>query len=235
MWSGTRQPACLADDVQGEQTDFTQWYLQPADAGAFENLWYDDGLDSLASGWAWEDPFGDCAFETGDGLVIHAASERSLWLLNLSAPRILRSAPKNVAIQGRCERISESIPAIGGLLMWKDEDNYLLFSWGFWGRQQVLFQGGRDGRDTVIGRGRLYDLADGGDVLLRLERTGDMVRALCSSDGERWFTVGQVAFPVDEPIQVGVCGIGDIERLIYPGAHPDGAAIRFRSFQVWEP
>ena len=119
--------------------------------------------------------------------------------------------------------------------MWKDEDNYLLFSWGFWGRQQVLFQGGRDGRDTVIGRGRLYDLADGGDVLLRLERTGDMVRALCSSDGERWFTVGQVAFAVDEPIQVGVCGIGDIERLIYPGAHPDGAAIRFRSFQVWEP
>ena len=230
---GLAQPACLADDIRWEQSDFTQWYLQPADVGVFETLRCDDGFESLSSDWVWQDPYGDCSFETGDGLEIRAASERSLWLLNMSAPRVLRPASENVAIQGRCERISDSIPAIGGLLMWKDEDNYLLFSWGFWGRQQVLYQGCRDGRDIVIGRGRLYDLADNGGVLLRLERVGDTVRALCSSDGERWFTAGQVTFAVDDPIRVGVCGIGDIERLIYPGAHPDGTAIRFSSFQVW--
>ena len=57
--------------------------------------------------------------------------------------------------------------------------------------------------------------------------------ALCSADGENWFTVGHAAFAVEDPIQVGLHAIGNIDRTIYRGAYPDGAAIRFESFQLW--
>jgi hypothetical protein len=68
---------------------------------------------------------------------------------------------------------------------------------------------------------------------LRLERVGDRVNALCSADGESWFTVGHVAFPVQDPVQVGLHAIGNIDRSVYQGAYPDGTAIRFESFQLW--
>jgi regulation of enolase protein 1 (concanavalin A-like superfamily) len=72
-----------------------------------------------------------------------------------------------------------------------------------------------------------------GRVFLRLERVGDRVNALCSADGETWFTVGHVPFPVEDPLQVGLHAIGNIDRTIYRGAYPDGTAIRFESCQLW--
>ena len=35
-------------------------------------------------------------------------------------------------------------------------------------------------------------------------------------------------------IKVGLPAIGNINRTIYRGAYPDGTAIRFESFQLWE-
>jgi hypothetical protein len=67
-----------------------------------------------------------------------------------------------------------------------------------------------------------------------LERVGARVNALCSSDEKEWFTVGHIEFPVEDPIQVGLHAIGNIDRTVYPGAYPDGTAIRFESFTVWE-
>ena len=68
---------------------------------------------------------------------------------------------------------------------------------------------------------------------LRLERIGERVRALCSSDRATWYTVGQVEFAVDDPLQVGLFAGGAIDRTIYHGAFPEGAAVRFESFQLW--
>jgi len=45
--------------------------------------------------------------------------------------------------------------------------------------------------------------------------------------------VGQIHFPTEGPLQVGLHAIGMIDRTIYPGAYPDGTAIRFESFQLW--
>jgi hypothetical protein len=72
-----------------------------------------------------------------------------------------------------------------------------------------------------------------GRVFLHLERAVDRVNALCSADGVSWFTVGHVAFPAEDPLQVGLHAIGNIDRTIYRGAYPDGTAIRFESFQLW--
>ena len=62
---------------------------------------------------------------------------------------------------------------------------------------------------------------------------GGRVNALCSADGESWFTVGQVEFLVNDPVKVGLHAIGSIDRTIYPGAYPEGTAIRFESFDLW--
>jgi hypothetical protein len=87
-------------------------------------------------------------------------------------------------------------------------------------------------RDMLIGRGRLQSDASG-RVFLRLERVSDRVNAFCSADGENWFTVGHVEFPVEDPLQVGLHAIGSIDRTVYHSAYPDGTAIRFESFQLW--
>ena len=45
-----------------------------------------------------------------------------------------------------------------------------------------------------------------------VERQGSRVRALCSADGEEWFTAGEVEFPAREGEQAGVHAIGMIDR-----------------------
>ena len=62
---------------------------------------------------------------------------------------------------------------------------------------------------------------------------GGRVNGLCSADGEAWFTVGQVEFSVEDPVEVGLHAIGNIDRTVYPGAYPEGTAIRFESFDLW--
>ena len=39
------------------------------------------------------------------------------------------------------------------------------------------------------------------------------MNALCSANGVEWFTVGGVAFPVEDPVEVGLHAIGVIDQL----------------------
>jgi regulation of enolase protein 1 (concanavalin A-like superfamily) len=208
----------------------TQWFLEPTAPLALPHQQVRDEFGaSLSSEWAWHDPLGDCSFTEGHGVEIHAANGRDLWHINWSAPRLLRPASGELAIQTVCSRATEEKPAVGGLLLWKDRQHYLHFTWGQKGARQLAFGGCIGDDDRMIGRGRLQAER----VFLRLERHGDSVHALCSADGESWFTVGQTRFPVGDTIEVGLHAIGMIERTIYPGAYPDGTAIRFERFELW--
>ena len=68
---------------------------------------------------------------------------------------------------------------------------------------------------------------------LRMERIGNQIGALCSSDGAQWFSVGQVEFPAGEELEVGLHAVGNIDRTVYHGAYQDGTEIRFESFRLW--
>jgi hypothetical protein len=203
-----------------------QWWLEPAapDTGlqtdALENL----EAEIEQGRWEWVDQYGDCAFTLVDGLVIHAANCRDLWANNLSAPRLVRPAAGDFAVQVACRVAMPDRPAIGGLLLWQDKANYLRLTWSELGADQVALAGALDNRNLVIGRGML---ANAGRVVLRLERRGDQVRALCSADGRQWYSVGQTAFPAHGTQVVGLHAIGKIDRMIYAGAYPEGTAIRF--------
>ena len=188
------------------------------------------------------DPLDDCAYKPDGGLVIHAASGRQLWHLNRSAPRLVRTLPpdiENPTFQITCEPALMDRPARGGILLWQNKDNYLWLEVGRFGMRDVAFGGCLDNRDLVIGRGRLPEGPEPGwtmgePVTLRFEVTSDRVDALCTLDEERWFSVGHATFPFDETMQVGVHAIGMIDRAIYHGAYPEGTAIRFTSFKVWD-
>jgi len=218
---------------------FVQWFLEPTEpASADRSAYIHEGFDGLLSAdWAWHDPFGDCAYAVQDGLEIRAANARDLWHLNLSAPRILRPLPPTTrdsekgdfAAQAVCNAAFDDRPAIGGILLWRDNRNYLRLDRGTRGQHHVSLEGRIENRDLVIGRGRL----PAERLFLRLERLGSRVRALCSADGKSWFTVGQVEFSVEGPLQVGLHATGNIDRTIYHGAFPEGTAIRFESFQLW--
>jgi len=218
-----------------DRSYFSQWYLEPAhravEAASAAAL-RDDFTTGLAAAWVWHDPFGGCSYKVQNGLTICAANGRDLWFLNLSAPRVLRKASGDLIVQAACGPVTDEKPSIGGLLLWKDEQNYLRLDRGMFGEREITFVGCLDNQDTLIGRGWLYDEAE--RVLLRLERVGDQVHAYCSADGTGWYTVGKATFAVQDPIEVGLHAIGDTDRTIYHGAYPEGTAIRFASFQLWE-
>jgi hypothetical protein len=211
-----------------------QWYLEAVDApGApagrpLERApWAPDSPD-----WTWHNPFGDCSLVVDDGLEIHAANGRDLWLANLSAPRFLTAVDGTVVLQTACVPASPLKPALGGLLLWKDNENYLRLTRGVFARQDVALTGCLEGEDVAVGRG-LAPIAAQGQLHLRLQWRAGQVAAFCSADGTQWFAVGRTPFPVQGPIQVGVHAIGNIERTIYRGAYPEGTAIRFSSFGLW--
>jgi tetratricopeptide (TPR) repeat protein/regulation of enolase protein 1 (concanavalin A-like superfamily) len=207
-----------------------QWCLEPSEALDFpKNLVHDEFVESISSDWVWQDEFDDCSFTAQNGLEIHTANGRDLWEINLSAPRILRPVSADFAAQTVCVPVSEEKPAIGGILLWKDKENFLCLERGARGEHEMYFVGCLGNKDVRIGRGRLPSER----VSLRLERLGSRVNALCSADGEEWFTVGHAEFPIEDPVEIGLHAIGDIDRTIYHGAFPEGTAIRFESFQLW--
>jgi hypothetical protein len=241
-----------AEHSELESCRLVNWYLLPAeprnDFGKLSSGFggEQERFASLQSGidsedWLWQDPFDDCSFALQDGLEIRAANGRDLWHINLSAPRPLRPAlgEGDWAVATVCGPAVADRPAIGGLLLWQDEENYLRLDRGTRGPCEISFQGCIGNQDVVIGRGRLA-AGDSGTrevgnakVWLRLERVGERVRALCSADGEEWFSVGAVDFLVAGPLHVGLHAIGMIDRTIYHGAYPDGTAIRFAEFRLW--
>jgi tetratricopeptide (TPR) repeat protein len=185
----------------------------------------------LAPEWTWHDPFNDCSVITGNGLEIGAANGRDLWGVNQSAPRLLRAACGGIIVQTVCLRASPDRPAIGGLLMWKDRENYLRLDRGTRGPHEISLKGCLAGEDRLLGRGRLV----GERVFLRVERRGGHVSGYCSIDGRTWFAVAQVAFPASDPLEVGLFASGRIDRSIDHGAYPEGTAIRFETLQIWSP
>ena len=219
------------------------WYMTPVTVQTNNTIpLRSDDFTSMSNDWVWNDPFGGCTYTTDAGLTIRAVNARYLWHMALSAPRLLQPLPSNVAdpaIQINCEPAMDDRPAIGGLLLWKSKEDYLWLEMGRYGTRDAAFGGCLKNRDLVIGRGRLPEGSEPGwavgePVTLRLEISGDQVDALCSLNGEQWFSVGHATFPFDETVKVGVHAIGLIDRSIYHGAYPEGTAIRFTGFKLWK-
>jgi class 3 adenylate cyclase/predicted ATPase len=210
-----------------------QWALRPAETLPAEWPLLAGNTFNTALGtlWRWEDPLGGCAYRVAAGLTIEAANGRGLSGSNASAPRVVRQLVGEGACEVICSRGADALPAIGGLVLWRERRSYLALTWGFGGRGAFLFRGWVDGRDAIAGRGWLPDGAD--QAHLRLEWQDGAVRALCRADDVQWYQVGEARWDSSEPFLVGIHAIGDLDRITYPGRYAEGTAITFHDVRVW--
>ncbi len=212
-----------------------QWWLKPAEPESKAKIHNPVclGRVGLTEGWSWHDLYGDCSYAVDDsGTIIHASNYyRDLWFNNVSAPRFMHVVDGDFAVETVCSVALPGRPAMGGLVLWKDARNFLRLAWGAHGAHTLDLMGSLNNRDLYLGRGFLPSK---GHMHLRLERAGSTVRGLCSANGSEWFSVGQVDFPADDPLEVGLFAIGMIQRWAYPGAYPDGVSIRFDFFGLYQ-
>ena len=175
-----------------------------------ENILFHDDFDEgvLSSSWEWLDPKYDSVltFSRPGWLEIKAISGNDLQpRSNLNAPRLLQakavsgdfaietsiSAPKNGRFQS------------GGLLIWKDEDNFLRFERGTWGADTVILQKREHG---IFGH--IVDLFfEENPAYLRMERRKSSYKALISEDKEKWQEVCSFNFEASDPLGVGIHAI----------------------------
>jgi regulation of enolase protein 1 (concanavalin A-like superfamily) len=168
-------------------------------------------------------------FEVDGSLTIKSRAARDLWSFFVSAPRMMRPIKDDFITQVTGEPASTDRPGVGGILLWQDKSNYLRLSIGVRAQDETSLDGCIANRDVVIGRGRLAT----GPITLRMERSGNTVRALCRAVDQEWFGVGKIEFPASGPLQVGLVAIGFTDRIIYQAPYPDGTAIRFTDFLLW--
>jgi regulation of enolase protein 1 (concanavalin A-like superfamily) len=144
----------------------------------------------------------------------------------------MRELSGDLAVEVCISLESDEKPQQGGLLVWKDKDNFLRFERGIHGKYEMRLHGYVNGKWQIAGRG-LLRVEDNEEVHLRLERSGDEFTAHCSVDGQNWLTCGKMTLPMEDPIQVGIHAIGMIDRTIYCGAYKEGTATVFRNFRIW--
>ncbi|HLF88698.1 MAG TPA: adenylate/guanylate cyclase domain-containing protein [Anaerolineales bacterium] len=212
---------------------FKQWCLVPAETStpAHSPLHHEVFANSLASGWLWNDPFGDCVYSVQKGLKIQAANERNLHHINRSAPKLLRQEPVmgDFTLQTVCQPAAKNKPTIGGLLVWLSEKYWFCLEVGGRGTDDILLRGFMNYSDLVFGRGQIK----GDRIFLRLERRGHWLSALCSADGENWLHAGGCELSTIEALHLGLHAIGHINRLVYPAAYAEGTSILFNEFWLW--
>lgn len=235
-----------------------QWRLQAAQPAADENAapFFEDSFQgSIRPGWQWNDPHGDCTCQIGSkdlksGLTIASTNGGDLWHLNLSAPRLLRHLPPEAddfTVQTVILLTGDSnLPTLGGLLIWQDMENYLRLVWGLRGPGNLSFDGCQANRNVILGSSLLSIPSNNrtmpSRIHLRIERRKNTLRALSACDAPpqanassllSWYCVGQTTLPAGAALQVGLHGVGWIDRTIYPGAFLQGAQIYFERFQIY--
>jgi hypothetical protein len=216
------------------EAPFSQCYLVPGEISPIDSQpkFQDDFPEKITGFWEWVDPYGDCSFALKSKLIIRAANERNLHHINRSAPRLISREPidGDFTIQTICRAFSKDQPAIGGLLVWQNENNWFCLEVGARGRGEIFFRGFANNQDLVFGRGILETTK----IHLHIEKRDDRLSAYCSPDGEKWFYVGGVTLDSEASIYPALYANGHINRLIYPGAFLEGTAIQFEQFRMWE-
>jgi hypothetical protein len=221
-----------------EKQKLAQWYLEPmSPSESFAEVAFLDHFDEkeLNPEWRWINPKGDCSCNLSDGwLEMRAALGRNLYGGNLNAPRLMLEISGDFAIETKMAPVSEDMLKVGGLLVWKDERNFIRFEKGMNGKHEIGLSSNVDGDWQYSGRGLLVSST----TYLRLERSGDTFKAYCSGDGispakrdpenRGWLTCGEVSFAAEDPIQIAIHAIGGVSIHIGNVA----TATRFDYFKI---
>ena len=172
----------------------------------FTKLIFVDNFDKgmLEPEWEWIDPGNDSSKRFGmrEGwLELSTVSGNDLWpKANLDAPRLLRFVSGNFAVETKLAPSPERVLQAGGIVVWKDKENFIRFERGTWGYDTIILQKCEEGLFQHLGDWFFR----GNPIYLRLERRGDKFKALYSVNGENWNECSQFELRVDDPLKVGL-------------------------------
>ena len=172
----------------------------------FAKLFFVDEFDKgmLEPEWEWVDPKNDSSkrFGTREGwLELSTVSGNDLWSkANLDAPRLLRFACGNFALETKVAPSPERILQAGGMVVWKDKENFIRFERGTWGYDTIILQKCEGGLFQHLGDWFFR----GNPIYLRLERRGEKFKALYGVDGENWNECSQFDLRINDPVKVGL-------------------------------
>jgi regulation of enolase protein 1 (concanavalin A-like superfamily) len=144
----------------------------------------DDFAGALEPGWRWVDPKGDSSrsLDSRAGFLRIAVHDyHDLWSgsHDYNAPRLVREADGDFTLE---TKLAGPGRWCGGLLVWKDEDNFVRLDRGIQFRNDVSLGAAFEGEYASVAHE--YVAAD--PLWLRLRRTGSVYTALYSVDGEQW-------------------------------------------------
>jgi DNA-binding SARP family transcriptional activator len=194
----------------GVMPPFQQWFLEPAPPRVAQPRWQiEEPFTERLHHLTWHDPTGRGRFDltTRPGwLSLWPAPGANLW------PESDLNASRLLVVAGRGDWVAQTRVAMpgtdrifAGLVVWQDAMNFARLEWErrFRGGPIVQFEACLTGPWEQIGRGCL----DADSVWLRLERVGQTLHALCSTDGRNWLTAGSINLPPSEREQVGIHAI----------------------------
>jgi len=190
------------------------WMLEPAES-PLDSRWqvveeeeWKGGI--YPPGWTWTvDERDHCRYESVvrereleirvDRNVRHVVQD---YERNYDPPRLTREVRGDVTAWTCISPVAEEIPMSGGLVVWKDSENYSLLVVD--PRDEVQLYTKTGGTFRLVGRGHL----EGRVHWLGFRREGSQVTSLCSVDEQKWWTAGSVRLEGDE-LQLGLYPHGD--------------------------
>jgi regulation of enolase protein 1 (concanavalin A-like superfamily) len=152
---------------------------------SFAAAFRDDFDGSLKPGWRWIDPKADSLhnLEARNGFLrISVNGYHDLWpgSGDYTAPRLVREVNGDFTLE---TKLAGPDRWCGGLLVWKDEDNFVRLDRGIFFRNDISLAASSDGEYVSVA----HEFVQADPVWLRLARAGSTYTASYSQDGERWF------------------------------------------------
>jgi hypothetical protein len=213
----------------GLEPPLQQWFLEPASPRSpSEEPRVDERFEGQRRHPAlnWHDPTGGSRIDdqTRPGwLGIFPPAGCNLWpTTDLNAPRLLARVRGDFVAETYVE-LGERAHVLAGLLFWSNERQFV----------RLELQRRTEGSDVAepvlelctdgflrpIARGRCA----GAGIWLRLERTGNELRALCSEDGQQWLACGIIRLPPGPADEVGLAVV----------PHEPDSSAWFDTFRLW--
>lgn len=174
----------------------------------------------LPKGWQWIDadkgfPSG---YETKNGTFgLKIPSGKDLFGGTMTAPQLLKAVAGDFEIETRVKFDPKNSYQGAGLLIFKDDDNYLRLERGFGG-----IGGGASGIRLDRRNNQGYDAlatpekfpTEAGEVELKFVRKGKNFQAFWreNEDGE-WKLVGEYASDYPETVKIGLIGVNTAEEI----------------------
>jgi parallel beta-helix repeat protein len=180
---------------------------------------------TLDSRWTVIDPNGDSTFDLTSmpGYLTISTTyppNRDLWpRVNLYSPRIMQPVDGNFSVETKLSAVFNESVQSGGIVVWKDENNYLRLERAYrYGYQEIIFNGMIEGIWSTMGPetvdpGALIHVPNINPTYLRLTRGDKTYRGYYSTDGLNWIFLANITMKTDYSVTAGLYNVlrGDSE------------------------